>query len=399
MMGRGRKGSGVEPRDSGYRIRFTWNGERYAVTLDLTPSAAHAKHAARVARDVKRAIDEGTFSFARFFPDSKHAKIAAPKRETWGQRCDAWLATRKGPELAKSTKGKDVQYARFWKKLFGAATPMESMTPTKVEGEVASYEWPSAKHRNNLLVALRGICDLWVKDDRRNRVSPAGDIVNATVTWPDPDPFEAREAVAIVDSMTERYDARIPAYYEFAFFAGMRPEEQIALRWTKIDDATRTARVDVARTAGAEKDTKNHVARTVHLNPRAWAALERMRAATFMKEHGHVFENPRTGKPWASEADQRDLYWTPTLKKLRMRHRRAYETRSTCATMYLMMGRKPGWIAKELGHSERVFWQHYARWIERADRARELETFDDDFAALTETNSALFRPKASRERS
>jgi integrase len=182
--------------------------------------------------------------------------------------------------------------------------------------------------------------------------------------------------------MAEAYDPRIGAYFEAAFFSGLRPEEEIALRWTKIDDATRTGVIDVARTAFADKVTKNYELRTVHFNPRAWAAIQRMRSFTYLKPHGHVFENPRTDEPWASEADQRDLYWTPTLKRLRIRHRTPYKARATCATMYLMMGKEPGWIAAELGHSERVFWEAYAETIRQVRHGDEHVDFEAQLAKL-----------------
>jgi integrase len=84
---------------------------------------------------------------------------------------------------------------------------------------------------------------------------------------------------------------------------------------------------------------------------------------TALKKHGCVFENPRTGEPWASEADQRDLYLVPTLKRLRMRHKRAYDTRATCATIMLMGSMDPAYCAGQLGHSVAVFFAKYAKWI------------------------------------
>ena len=391
-MTRGRQGTGVQTRTSDYRVRFTWNGVRYEIPIDLKPSVPTTKHLERLMVDVRRAIAQGDFSFERFFPASDQAKAArisppAIKQETFGDRADTWKRTRGAP-LSKWQQKKDTLYVKFWKEKIGADTVMVRILPSELEAIVAEHAWPSAKHRNNLLTSLRGICELWVKDDRRNRVSPAADIVNGKVQKAGPDPFDMSEAELIINAMQERYGVAIAAYYEFAFFSGLRPEEQIALQWPKIDGRHHQVRVDVARTAREEKPIKNYELRDVDLNQRAWAALERMRPLTQLKPHGHVFENPRTGKPWASEADQRDLYWTPTLAKLRLRHRRAYQTRATCATMYLMMGKEPGWIAQQLGHSERVFWEAYAKTIKLLRRKDEMKDFEAKLAALKERERA-----------
>lgn len=393
-MGRGRKGLGVQIRTTDYRIRFTWHGKEYAEPYALKPSAAHTAHVRRVARDLKAEIEAGTFDehrFAHYFPDSKHAARGA-EDDTFATAAAAWRATRTEPEFSAWTRKKDELYVRFWTEKIGAGTLMRSMKPSAVEAIVAAHAWPSAKHRNNLLTALRGIFALWVRDDPARRTDPTLAIKNATVQRALPDPFDLEEVEAIIAYMAKHYSPQVAAYYEFAFFTGMRPEEQIALRWPMIDARQRTARVKVARTAHAgDKVLKNHTARDVDLNSRAWAALERMRAFTALKvpddpedraKGPHVFENPRTGKPWASEADQRDLYWTPTLRHLRMRHRVAYQTRATRATMMLMAGMNPKRCAKQLGHSVRVFWETYADWIDRAEKVNERERAKDE-AAIT----------------
>jgi integrase len=47
-----------------------------------------------------------------------------------------------------------------------------------------------------------------------------------------------------------------------------------------------------------------------------------------------------------------------------VRHREAYQTRHTYATMLLMAGANPAWAAKQLGHSVQVFLKVYSKWID-----------------------------------
>ena len=123
------------------------------------------------------------------------------------------------------------------------------------------------------------------------------------------------------------------AYFEVAFFTGMRSEELIALRWCDIDWNDQTIRVERARTAGELKPLKTYNARDIDLVSRALAALQTMKPWTMMRGmEAAIFQNVETNKPLYDERSQRDHFWTPTLRRLGIRHRRAYQTRHTYAT-------------------------------------------------------------------
>jgi integrase len=54
---------------------------------------------------------------------------------------------------------------------------------------------------------------------------------------------------------------------------------------------------------------------------------------------------------------------------VRIRQRRAYATRHTFATVALMGGVRPAYVAEQMGHtSTRMFFEVYARWINGADK-------------------------------
>ncbi len=62
--------------------------------------------------------------------------------------------------------------------------------------------------------------------------------------------------------------------------------------------------------------------------------------------------------------------------KLKIRRRRQYDTRHTYATMCLMAGMNPAFIANQLGHSVQMLLSTYAKWMNSdADRA-ELDKLD-----------------------
>jgi integrase len=101
----------------------------------------------------------------------------------------------------------------------------------------------------------------------------------------------------------------------------------------------------------------------VRLNSRALAAIKRQKKHTFMAG-AHVFNDPRYAQPWNEERAFRRSYWTPMLRALGIRYRRPYNMRHTYATMMLMAGAKPGWCAKQMGHSIEIFHSTYAKWID-----------------------------------
>jgi integrase len=136
--------------------------------------------------------------------------------------------------------------------------------------------------------------------------------------------------------------------------------------------------VQRARVDWEEKGTKTNRVRDVALSESALAALGRQKAHTFMKgSDAPVFSNPLTGLPWPDEQRQRRMYWTPTLRNVRLRHRDAYQTRHTFATTLLMGGVNPAWIAKQLGHANTgMLFKVYARWIDGADKGAEAAKAD-----------------------
>jgi integrase len=61
------------------------------------------------------------------------------------------------------------------------------------------------------------------------------------------------------------------------------------------------------------------------------------------------------------------------LTALSIRERRQYDTRHTYATMCLMAGMNPTFIANQLGHSVEMLLSTYAKWISSSSDWRELE--------------------------
>jgi len=367
-MGRRRTGS-IEIRASSIRIVFSWNGKRFRETvyLDagrvLPPTAPNIKHAERLASDVGRAIALGAFKIGDFFPHSRQADEV--QAGSVGDFLDTWF---KQAELKRSTlKTYKRMKDNFWKPHIGHIL-LPALRHSDITTALKNGGWPSGKTRNNYLSMLSTALELAVNDEKLVR-NPCARIEGATWQKKGVDPFSAGEAEAIIAHMRGKYPAQVGNMVEFWFYSGLRTGELIALDWAHVDLRDGKAVIDQSFVIDALEDTtKTGMARTVLLNTRAMAALLRQKAHTYLADKT-VFLDPGTGTPWAYEQNFRKRYWMPTLKALGIRYRRAYYCRSTYATICLMAGANPAFVAQQLGHGLDVFFRDYAKWI-NADQDR-----------------------------
>ena len=374
-MGRKSNWPGVEPHGDTLRIWFYWNGERVREQLELSPTPANREIAARLRARIVAEIAHGTFSYARHFPNSPRA---AADKQTFGAVGEAWLELQH--ELAKSTRDAYRKILRcYWKPALGDKA-FAAVTPGDVLRAIKEAAFETAKTRNNALSVVR-LVFAYGKGERHRADDPTDGIEFLPVQQADPDPFTEDEAGKILGWLDRNAPKHAP-YFRFAFATGMRTSEMIDLRWPEVDFAARTARVDSAFVAREEKaSTKTYRKRDVELSGVALAALGAQKAQTFMA-YAHVFLDPLTGSPYASDKPPR-LVMTRALKALGLRHRPAYNTRHTWATIALMHGALPVWVARQLGHSSVVMtFKHYGRWIDAADKGREMAKVDDAFGAI-----------------
>lgn len=368
-MSRGKSGRGVEPLATSIRIKFYIGGQPFRETLKLPPTPPNIRYAERLKQEIDAKIGLGLFDYTTYFPDSANlAKLGLSKgNKTFKEYADLWYET-----TGNLSKGTRIQYKRYldavWCKQYGTRVIAE-IKPSELEAFVASRAWVSVKNRNNHLTALRGPFRLAIGDEVI-RKDPTSNIQNLTYDPPGPDPFTLTEIDKILADMHKHYKEQIANFFEVALFTGMRPEEQIALRWPDMDWNMEMVRIDKAVSYGEEKGTKTGRKRDVELLFRALDAFRRQKKFTFL-QGDFIFLSPRTGKPFPSSQQLRDTYWKASLKRCGIRGRDMYQTRHTYACMNLMAGAKPAWIAKQLGHSVVMLLSTYAKWADGDDQGRE----------------------------
>lgn len=186
------------------------------------------------------------------------------------------------------------------------------------------------------------------------------------------------------------------AYFEFAFYTGMRPGEIAALRWDEVDEQNRTAHVcRIVVDYEIQERTKTKEDRLVKLNSRAVHALEtartvqRLRAKQLGRLHPaspYVFP-PSRNFEYIQQASVTDAHFQKALKALNIRARRQYNCRHTYATICLMAGMMPAFIANQLGNIVQVLLSTYARWLNSSN----------DWAELSKVENALIGTELVRK--
>jgi integrase len=216
---------------------------------------------------------------------------------------------------------------------------------------------------NNYVSVLRDGLALAVKD-KLLTANPVDDVPRAKHQKPLPDPFSREESECIISEAARADEGQIHNMVETWFWTGLRTSEILGLEWANVDFPSGTALIASALVHGEQKDrTKTSVARVVHLNSRAQAALQRQREFTQVGG-ARVFQDPRYSADWKSEEAFQRVYWKRMLKRLGIRYRRPYNMRHSYATAMLMAGMTPAFCARQLGHSVEVFLQTYAKWLD-----------------------------------
>lgn len=397
-MGRKSETGGVTPLGDRIQVRFTWKGKELRPTLDMKPTAPNLKHAKRIRESIVQDIKAGVFNLAEYFPDYKFADKHSTDvlGRTFKEWADKWAELQARDMEDSTLRIYKRHLTAYWVVKFGGDLP-KAITHERLlvhlaylsKGDDVTKQKPlSRKTQNNILIPLRGVFSMICRADPLLR-NPTDGIDNAKVQAKLPDPFDVEEVEVILSVLKRDFGEETADYFEFAFFAGLRNSEQIALLWPDVDFRKQHTRIHRSRVLAKDKErTKTGYARDVELNARAFAVLERQRARTQLKGD-HVFRNPTTGKPWNDEQEQRRI-WVKALRTAKVRYRPPKECRDTSVTMALVAGADPLWVATQHGHSLAVMLRDYARWIPKADRGRNIKTVNESlgFRINSAVNSA-----------
>lgn len=244
-----------------------------------------------------------------------------------------------------------------------ALIPIHKISHDDIRELIALKEFKTAKTLNNCLIPLRGVFESAMKSDLITK-NPMAGIENKKIQVGIPDPFTRAEMNALLNWLDKNLSDEYHFYYWYfyaAFWTGCRPSELMALRWSDIDWFNDTIRVSKSRVRGVEKSvTKTHTIRDVCLNERSKHALTEIKKLNL--HSSYVMVSPNLREPFNTEETARN-YLVSAMQACMIRHRPAYNTRHTYATMLLMDGLNPVFVASQLGHSLEMLMKRYAKWM------------------------------------
>lgn len=167
-------------------------------------------------------------------------------------------------------------------------------------------------------------------------------------------------------------------------YAGLRPEEMLALRWSDIRE--RTILIERAVADGQLVPTKNHKTRTVRLLSPLAADLRQFRVASGRPAADNLIFPADDGEAWPESAWQswRSHQFTRALKAAGLSRARPYDLRHSFASLLLHEGRNVIYVARQLGHGARLTLDTYGHVIEELEEAPQT----DAEAAITQARSA-----------
>lgn len=358
--------------DSSIEIDFRYNGKRCRERINLKPTPANLKRAARHRAAVLDAIERGLFDYAQTFPDSPRAAqfSAQPGAAITISRYlqDWWETEQRALKAATAAVDKRIVFNQLIP-AFGDLTLTELRWP-RIRDWIRAKD-VGRKTQNNILSVLRRalaealeseLIDQHPMADRTIRRRKARSETSAGRRDDTIDPFSDEERQALISHAS----GQLRNLIQFGLWSGLRLSELFALTWSDIDWIGGRVYVRGALTQHAKEieDTKTEAGeRAMQLLPLALAALKAQKAYTFLAGN-EVFQNPHTDKRWTGDLALRQRQWKTLLKRAGIRWRPPGQMRHTFASMCLMAGESPQWVAAQMGHRTWTFTaKTYYRWI------------------------------------
>ncbi len=355
---------------SSIQISFTYQGKHCRERIKLKPTPANLKSAQRHREAILDAIYHGTFNYAVTFPESINAIELSPipgDAITLRSYLWEWLELKKQTTKASTYHG----YKKIVKNVLCPAFGELAISAInrRVVKQWALEQDSSNKRIANITSVLRSSLQEAVDDE----IIESNPLISWRFTRPEgiskkePDPFTPQEQMAILAQM----DAETANYFQFALWTGLRTSELIALEWGDIDWHNKIFRVSKAKAhALAEVETTKTKAsiRDVKLLQPAYDALVAQKQHTLLHPSGIIFLHPRMNLPHRDGQSLLKTFWTPAIKRAKVRYRNQYQTRHTYASMMLSAGENPIWVAQQMGHKDwTMIARVYGKWMKEAN--------------------------------
>lgn len=365
----------IRSRRSKLFVDFRYMNMRCRETTNLTDTPANRKKLAKIIEKMEAEITLNIFDYAAYFPKSERAQemtaladraeACISRNPTFRQFSEIFYEERKIEWRPSYRQKTQIILNKYLLPEFGGKAVHAIKKPdlltfrsslAKVRYGKDGQSSLSVARINQIMILLRMILE--EASDRHEFEMPYKNIKNLKQARPDVSPFTLDEVWLILKHVRADYKP----YYTIRFFTGMRTSEIDGLKWDCINFDRREISIRGALVNGEMGPTKTLGSqRDIAMSQLVYDALQEQKASTFGKSE-FVFCNSQ-GNPMEYRNVNRRV-WKPTLALLGLKHRRAYQTRHTAATLWLAAGENPEWIARQMGHSStEMLFRVYSRYV------------------------------------
>ncbi len=174
-------------------------------------------------------------------------------------------------------------------------------------------------------------------------------------------------APATIEAMRAASSPRDAMLLSLLAYAGLRPGEALALRWSDVRE--RTLLIQRSVSLGAEKDTKTSKHRTVRLLAPLAADLRQWRMRAGRPPGDALIVPSANGGHWSEEAYKswRRKAFRRALSAAGVGHARPYDLRHSFASLLLHEGRSVIYVARQLGHGAQLTLSTYGHVIDELE--------------------------------
>lgn len=402
---RKREGSVRRINDQVY-VDFRYLGERVRESSGLAWTDKNVKDVRKQLDRIIVEIESGTFGFAAVFPKSKkadyfrerekrHFKLKKrPEEVLFEPEARDWYRLHRAQDARGRTMlGYKSQLDNYLIPILGGMTfgDFNKVVWQELVLEAREMELRGKpignKTVNKLFIPLKMIChDVAAKYGWGQTYNPFFDWKKLRETKREKVfPFSPMEQRQLREALPEHWRP----YFDFAFCAGPRPGEQVAIEAGDIEWDKRLLHIRQAVTMDEDGKRcldacKNEFSvRTIELTDTMLIALKRQKAIHDRLGGKYFFCTATGGVIYYSNL--RNDVWIPALQKVSLKYRSMGQTRHTFATVALSLGENPTWIAHVMGHCNaemimRVYTRHVPHMSGKADGSSLADVYRKIFA-------------------
>lgn len=375
-----------------YQLVFSYQGIMCQETFDIPITKKNESFLRNKLGSIRNDIHLGVFDYTVHFPESPQARVFghAVSRITVDELLDSWLADvkRSHPRSTAWAYEKSVRRLKSALGMYRANDLARNPEPIKVW--IRSREVTLKTIRNDL-TPLRAVFDQAVVDNQVER-NPLDKIKvkrladSQRKSGYKVDPYSMEELLLLLET-ADKHRPEWRPYWQYAFFSGLRPSEQYALQWGKIDWNAETVHIDEAIVERHTKGTKTIASEaSIPMMPMARLALKDQQALTGAWSE-YVFINPRTKRP-IRDYEETSAVLKYLCRKAGIRYRMQKQTRHTFASNLLSGGENPAMVAELLRHKTvEMVYRVYAKSIETG-RSKSRK-FESEFANLDQKTARV----------